>query len=310
MGRQNRTSGALLGGSPRIIGVGGVFIDDIVLASGETRMASLGGGAVHALMGAAVWGERPGILAPVGRSFPDACRRLLEEHLDTRGLKALEIEQMRAWQVFEEDGRRQELYRVRQTEPFIRGLSPEDLPRGYDRRAAFYLLQGFDGVRRWRAEVAGFVLWEPLQQVMVPASRGEFRSVLRECPVDIVSPNLVEAQAIYGRLSPDELVDAMMGDGAAAVALRLGAEGSVVADETTGGPVRVGPVHVPRVVDPTGAGNTYCGALLAGVVQGRPLRAAAAWGAVAASFCVETWGAVRPDAVDRVKRDRRLAAAG
>ena len=288
--------------------MGGVFIDDIVLASGETRMASLGGAAVHAMMGAAVWGERPGILAPVGRSLPGACRRLLEEHLDTRGLKALGIEQMRAWQIFEDDGRRRELYRVAQTEPFIRGLSPADLPRGYDRSAAFYLLQGFDGVRRWRAEVDGFVLWEPLQQAMVPASRGDFRSVLRECPVDLVSPNLMEAQAIYGRLSPEELVDAMMGDGAAGVALRLGAEGSVVADGTTGGPVRVGPVPVAKVVDPTGAGNTYCGALLAGVVQGKPLRAAAAGGSVAASFCVETWGAVRPDAVDRVERDRRLAA--
>jgi len=310
MGNLNRTAGALSGGSPRMIGVGGVFIDDIVLPGGETRMASLGGAAVHALMGAAVWGERPGIVAPVGRGFPEACRRLLEEHLDTRGLKPLETEQMRAWQIFEEDGRRRELYRVEQTEPFIRGLSPADLPCGYDRRAAFYLLQGFDGVRRWRAEIGGFVLWEPLQQVMVSASRGDFRSVLRECSVDLVSPNLIEAQAIYGRLSPEELVDAMTGDGAAAVALRMGADGSMVADETTGGPVRVGAAPLAGIVDPTGAGNTYCGALLAGIVQGDSLRAAAARGAVAASFCVETWGALMPTAVDRLERDRRLAAVG
>jgi sugar/nucleoside kinase (ribokinase family) len=310
MGDPNLTTGAHSAASPRMIGVGGVFIDDIVLPSGETHMASLGGAAVHVLMGAAVWGERPGIVAPIGRGFPDALMRLLKEHLDVRGLKPLEIEQMRAWQIAEEDGRRRELYRVAETKPFIDGLSPEDLPSAYDRHAAFYLLQGFDGVRRWRSNVDGFVLWEPLQQVMVPKARDSFRAVLRDCPVDLVSPNLLEARAIYGPLSPENLVDAMILDGAAAVALRLGAEGSVVADATTGGPVRLKAVPVPKVVDTTGAGNTYCGALLAGIVQGRGLKAAAAQGAVAASFCIETWGVVSPHAVGRAERDRRLAEVG
>jgi hypothetical protein len=40
---------------PRMIGIGAVFIDDIVLPSGQTYMGQLGGGVVHALMGAAVW---------------------------------------------------------------------------------------------------------------------------------------------------------------------------------------------------------------------------------------------------------------
>ncbi len=291
-----------------MIGVGGVFIDDIVLPSGETRMASLGGGAVHALMGAALWGERPGIVAPVGRGLPEGCRRLLESHLDTRGLRQLDLEQVRAWQLFEEDGLRRELYRVARPEPFIEGPGPEDLPGAYDRGAAFYLLQGLEGVRRWRAAVSGFVLWEPLQQVMSAASRDAFRAVLRECPVDLVSPNLVEARAIYGALSPEALVGAMREDGAAAVALRMGAQGALVAD-APGGQVRIGAVPVPRVVDPTGAGNTFCGGLLAGIAQGRALGHAAAMGAVAASFCIEGWGAVAPGAVDRAERDRRLAAA-
>jgi sugar/nucleoside kinase (ribokinase family) len=298
------------GTSPRMIGVGGVFIDDIVLPSGETRMASLGGAAVHALMGAAVWGERAGVVAPIGTGFPDALMRVLEENLDARGLKQIGIEQMRAWQIVEDDGRRRELYRVAETRPFIDGLSPEDLPDAYDRGAGFYLLQGFDGVRRWRSNVDGFILWEPLQQVMVPEARSSFRAVLRDCPVDLVSPNLLEARAIYGLLSPEDLVDAMIQDGAAGVALRLGAEGSIVADATTGGPVRLKAVPVAKVVDTIGAGNTYCGGLLAGIVQGRGLRAAASLGAVAASFCVETCGVVSPQAVDRAERDRRLAEVG
>jgi sugar/nucleoside kinase (ribokinase family) len=146
--------------------------------------------------------------------------------------------------------------------------------------------------------------------VMAPGALGSFRAVLRECPVDLVSPNLLEAQAIYGPLSPEELVSAMMQDGAAAVALRLGDEGSIVADATTGGPVRVKAVRVARVVDAIGAGNTYCGGLLAGIVQGRGLKAAAAQGAVSASFCIESRGAIMPREVDSRERDRRLAEVG
>lgn len=292
---------------PRIIGVGGVFIDDIVLAGGETRMASLGGAAVHAMMGAVLWGERPGIVAPMGTGFPAHCRRFLDEHLDTRGLKQIASEHIRAWQILEGDGRRRELYRVDDPQPFIEGLSPGDLPAGYDPGAAFYLLQGFEGLRRWRAHLRGFVLWEPLQQVMVPGAREQLRSSLRECPVDLVSPNLDEARAVYGPLAPEALADAMLGDGAAAVALRLGAEGSLVAAARTR--LRVCALPVQRVVDPTGAGNTYCGALLAGIAQGRPLAEAAAMGAVASSFCIEDWGVLRPGSVGRGELERRLAAA-
>ncbi len=300
----------MLGQSPRIIGVGGVFIDDIVLASGQTRMGSLGGAAVHAMMGAAVWGERPGIVAPIGRGFPADCRAFMDAHLDTRGLKELPIDQIRAWQLFEDDGRRRELYRVAETAPFIEGLGPADLPALYDCRAAFYLLQGLEGVCRWRARLGGFVLWEPLQQVMVAEMRDAFRTTLRECPVDLVSPNLVEAREIYGMLSAEGIVDAMMGDGARAVALRLGPEGSLVADHASRTPLRIPAVPVARVVDPTGAGNTYCGGLLAGIAESAPLRRAAAMGAVAASFCIEGWGVVHPGSVGRAERDRRLAALG
>lgn len=295
--------------SPRIVGVGGVFIDDIVLASGESRMASLGGAAVHAMMGAAVWGERPGIAAPVGRGFPSAGREFMDRHLDTRGLVPVALEQIRAWQLFEADGSRRELYRVADTAPFIEGLSPGQLTPSYSRAAAFYFLQGFEGIRRWRPAVEDFLLWEPLQQVMVPENRGAFRACLRECPVDLVSPNLAEARAVYGGLSPEAIVDAMRSDGAAAVALRMGPEGSLVAARN-GPVVAIRAVPVARVVDTTGAGNTFCGGLLAGVAQGRPLAAAAAMGAVSSSFCIENFGVLDPSHVNPPERDRRLAALG
>src|SRR5262245_13302304 len=135
--------------TPRLVGVGAVFIDDIVLPTGQTYMAQLGGGVVHALMGTALWGERPGINAVIGRGLPNEVLGRLEKNLDTTGLIRLDIPQIRAWQLFEEDGTRRELYRVNEIEPFIRGAQPPDLPTQYRGSQGFYLLQGFDGVRAW-----------------------------------------------------------------------------------------------------------------------------------------------------------------
>src|SRR5690606_18658695 len=126
---------------PHMVGVGAVFIDDIVLPTGQTYMGQLGGGVVHALMGAAVWGERPGISAIIGSGLPEAALARLKQALDTRGLVTLDIPQIRAWQIFEEDGTRRELYRVSNIVPFITGTQPEQLPAAYRNSRGFYLLQ-------------------------------------------------------------------------------------------------------------------------------------------------------------------------
>src|SRR6185369_10045802 len=110
----------------------------------------------------------------------------------------LNIPQIRAWQLFEEDGTRRELYRVKDIEPFIRGAQPLDLPVQYHGTQGFYLLQGFEGVRAWCAATKGITLWEPLQQIMIPGNRETIRAILQTFPISIISPNLQEAQAVYG----------------------------------------------------------------------------------------------------------------
>ncbi|KAI0023069.1 Ribokinase-like protein [Xylariomycetidae sp. FL0641] len=45
-----------------------------------------------------------------------------------------------------------------------------------------------------------------------------------------------------------------------------------------------------KVVDPTGGGNTFLGALAVGLARGKSLEEAAAWGSVAASFAIEQVG--------------------
>jgi sugar/nucleoside kinase (ribokinase family) len=256
-------------------------------------MARLGGGVVHALMGASIWNERPGIVATVGQGLPDESSERLHQHLDTRGLVQLDVPQIRAWQLFEEDGTRRELYRVKETLPFIRGAQPEHFPAEYTQSRGFYLLQGTDEIRRWRDALQGFILWEPLQQIMTAENATAIRDVLHDCHVDVISPNLVEAEAIYGNQSPEDLVNAILADGARCVALRMGALGSIVANQD-GKRHHIGAISVSHIVDQTGAGNTYCGGFLAGLIQGKTLYQAGTMAAVSASYCLGQVGVLNP----------------
>lgn len=289
---------------PQVVGIGSIFIDDIVLPTGETRMGMLGGGVLHALMGMVLWDERPAIVGLIGQGLPETAMHFIHKHLDTRGLVQLPIPQARAWQLFEEDGRRTEVPRVTNIAPFIEGPTPDYLPESYRGSTAFYLLQGFEGIRRWRECIEGIILWEPLQQLMLAENRLAMHQALSHGDIDVVSPNLIEAQAIYGHLPPYDLIQAMFDDGANIVALRMGEKGSCIADKRTG-EYHIIPSIPVTITDITGAGNTYCGAFVLGLYRGKSLLEAGCMATVAASFCIEQNGVLNPEKVDKMERDNR-----
>ncbi len=292
--------------SPAYVCVGGIIIDDIVQPDGQTRMGVLGGGVTHAAAGMLIWGQRAGIFACAGYDLPDEARQRLERDFDTRGLLVLDLPQARAWQLFEWDGKRTEIFRVEVLEPFVYAPTPERLPAAYHRAGAVYLLTDAAPLPAWRALFPRApLLWEPLQQYMVAQNAGEFRAGLPL--VDIVSPNYLEAAQVYGDDDPAALVRAMLADGVQVAVLRMGAEGSLVGQRGQETLLRVPAVPVPEVIDQTGAGNTYCGAFLVGWVETGDLLTAACYGAVAASFSLEVTGVADPPPDLEQQRARRYA---
>jgi len=289
-----------------LVSIGSVFIDDIVYPDGHTRMGVLGGGAVHAAAGMAVWGERPGLAARVGTGLPGGVGPFLTRHFDIDGLSPVEYPQIRAWQVFEHDGTRRELMRVGIVQPFQDGPAPHELPDTWTNAKGMYLVLDGANLMRWRNHYRGPVaLWEPNQPYMVREHAAEFKRIVSRAT--IVSPNMQEARAIFGFLNPESLVSEMLANGAETAALRMGAEGSLVATRSAPKPLYIPAVPVDNVVDVTGAGNTYCGAFLAGWVRTGSALQAGRWGAVAASFCIETNGVTDLERADLIsQRDKRL----
>lgn len=292
---------------PAIVCVDSIIIDDIVLPDGVTHMGVLGGGVTHAAAGVAVWGERPGIVAYVGRDLPGSIRARLARDFDVQGVIALDAPQARAWQVFEWDGRRTEIFRVDVLDPFLDDPPPEQIPAAYEAARGLHLLRPADDVAGWRARFPdAAILWEPTQQFMVEGRLPQFRAALPL--VDVVSPNSLEAGLVYGLDDPADLVRAMLDDGARVVALRLGADGSLLGGANQPGLIRLPAIPVAQLVDQTGAGNAYCGGFLAGwLAAGGDLLAAACCGGVSASFTIEVTGVLDPSTVRPAERERRRA---
>lgn len=296
--------------APTFACVGSIIIDDIVQPSGKTMMETLGGGGVHAAAGMTVWGERPALIACMGAGIPESALERFRSSFDMRGLTTSPKAQARAWQLFEWDGRRRELWRVDDIQPFLRLPLPSEIDPILGQAQAITVLRDDGDMNLWRPFFPKAVaLWEPEQQYMIPENRKAFVETLKL--TEIVSPNLDEARLLYRseNAEPGALIRQMLDDGARIVALRMGPEGSLLGKRGDANLIHIPAIPVPKIVDQTGAGNTFCGGFMVGWLRSNgDLREAGCYGAVAASFALENVGVLAPvnEATYR-RRDERYA---
>jgi 2-dehydro-3-deoxygluconokinase len=183
-------------------------------------------------------------------------------------------------------------------------LRPQDLPRAMIESARVLHLSGISLAISEQACETCFAAIEIARAAGVQVSfdtnlRLKLWSIERARDVmtralrlaDIALPSYDDVRAITGLPEPDALVDHCLGLGARVVALKLGAEGSLIA--TPHERHRIAP-HPCKPVDATGAGDTFGGAFVARLVAGDAPADAARYAGVAAALSTEGYGAVEP----------------
>jgi len=108
---------------------------------------------------------------------------------------------------------------------------------------------------------------------------------------DIALPSLDDSQQLTGLKEPEAIAAYYLGLGAPLVALKMGAEGSLIA--TRDRQTRIAP-HKVAAVDATGAGDTFDGAFLTRLLAGDDAETAARYANVAAALSTKGYGAVTP----------------
>ncbi len=124
-------------------------------------------------------------------------------------------------------------------------------------------------------------------------SLGRARAVIWDALAlsDICLPSYDDVIQLSDMKDADKIIDRCLSLGPTIVALKLGAEGALVADRTQR--FRI-PPYPCKAVDATGAGDTFGGAFVARIVAGDGIEQAGHYAAAAAALSTEGYGAVTP----------------
>jgi fructoselysine-6-P-deglycase FrlB-like protein/sugar/nucleoside kinase (ribokinase family) len=119
----------------RVIIVGNLTIDDVVLPDGIVRMESIGGNTLYSALGARLWQANVGIVTRRGEDFPhDLTHVFTPLGIATGGVVNIPGPTVRNRVIYEHNGERHWLYRTPRERSQEVAVQPSDLPdlMGYD----------------------------------------------------------------------------------------------------------------------------------------------------------------------------------
>lgn len=265
-----------------------VVLDEIWLPGAGEASEVLGGAGIHAAVGQALAFRERGtavLVSGVGEDFPDQARVAMRSSgIDDAGLVSTHSRTPRTIITYTAEADRTErpafgLEHFLSNDPQL-----SMIPRTRESPEAIYIFAGIDepawGVVTNLPRAAG-VLWELDAAICDPSFADAIRQ--RSALVDVVSLNEQELRGLVGGNSLSHLRRAVrdLFPAVSAVALRRGERGAVLV--TKDAVWDSSPSESSDVVDPTGAGNAFSGALAVAWVHTSGDRARALREAMAAA---------------------------
>jgi sugar/nucleoside kinase (ribokinase family) len=287
--------------------VGSVAFDCIETPNGSVD--DVLGGSAPAFCFAASYFTPPRLVGVVGEDFPDAHRRLFTDRgIDTAGLVT------QPGQTFRWKGRYHQDMNTRDTLEVhlnVFGTFDPVLPPAFRDSTHVFLANGspvlqakvLDQVRR-----PGLVLADTMD-LWINTQRDALLKLLPRLGGLLVNDS--EAQLLTGEKNLVRAGEAVRRLGPKFVILKKGEHGAMLF--SADGVFVVPAYPTPDVIDPTGAGDSFAGALMGYLDSDGPpppgrLRRAMAYGTVVASLTVEDFGLDRLKRTDRAEIDARLEA--
>lgn len=286
----------------QVVIIGSVAFDAIEGPGGGGRDI-LGGSATYAVYAAGFFSPAR-IVACVGDDFPDDARKVLgEKGADLSGLERI------PGRTFRWSGRYLEGFRGRETLSLDVGVFAEFKPvlGGPLPGGSFLLLGNIDPDLQLRVlEQAGkdaFVAADTMDHWIGSKREALLRGLRR---TDLFFLNDEEAELLTGESNMVVAGARLREMGPRYVVLKKGEHGAFLFSEA--GVAMVPAFPVERVIDPTGAGDTYAGAMLGwlsrcGSLDDAAMRAAMARATIMSSFVVEEFSVnrlrrLRPEEID------------
>ncbi len=316
--------------APDLVTVGGLTVDNVISADGTVALAQAGGNGAYSAVGALMWRPRVGLVSAAVASYPRATLRRLEEGgVDMAGVTWSDTRlEACNWFIYDTAGHREEgltsppgalaeagfpidrltgtqiaewraalvarnsLGELSYSEFRNRTpLTPAQIPAGWDRARGVHLAPSQPDVLLPMLDFfgpeGGLVIADPGWQ-LAQRTLSEIAPILAR--LDAFLPSEVELRALVPDTGLSDALAVLARYCPGAVVVKMGGAGALVWDRA-----RAEAVAVPAVAaspqDPTGAGDSFCGGFLAGLVENGNAVAAAHYGAISAARVVEQFGA-------------------
>ena len=310
---------------PLIVCAGGLRSDYLITREGEAHVGLPGGNALYAAAGAQLWANNVALWARYGRNYAGSLLDTFSEiGLGTAGLIRLPDEQdHRTFYAYTPDGSRDDTQpaahfaRIGQPLPaelddYIHStplqddphvyeplaLRPQDWPDAYGAQTAVHLAPlplatHLHAPARLRDAGVELISVDPGERYMIPERIPFIRQLLPQ--VDVFLPSDQEVRSLFGgEVNLWQAAEQLIGWGAPLVVIKVGPEGVLLWDKANGRRQQLPAYHKagdPRIVDVTGAGDSFCGGFLAGLAQSGDALLAAQTGLISASMVIEGYGA-------------------
>lgn len=282
----------------KLLTIGNITLDEIVLPDRTVMSASPGGGVLYSAAGAKIWSPEEGnirIISKIGEDYPqESIDRIQDFGFDVSGVRRVPGKNIHVWLLYEEEGKRQITFFLDS------GKSPAMDPQAED-----YDIKNGDVAFAHIAPMAtssqlGFINGLAEQRINFTLDLAVVRDEidprdiqkqdgLKKCRIFL--PSEQEVQAVWGRPVDHDLLRQISTEGPEVVAVKMGGQGSLVYDRDRD-LVHFVPALAVDARDTTGAGDAYCGGFMAGYLATGSALQAALMATVSASYAVEHFGAL------------------
>lgn len=286
--------------TPPLVCIGNITVDESVQPDG-TRREALGGDAIFAVLAARYVGGDAAWLAPMGDDLPEVLLdRLRAACLDPDQLPRRDLPTVRNVVTYDaRGGRSWDL--VAGADHFDRmSVYPADVPERYlacsDIVVLAMSLPSQLALTPWLRANSAATIYLDLEEDGVVGNEASIRELLASC--DVFLPSEIEARTLTGTDDLEAAAQQFAELGPSCVVIKRAERGCLVLDR---GQLTEVPAEPVTPVDPTGAGDAFCGAFAATHLRTRDAVAAARAATTAAQFAISGYGveALLADATHR-----------
>ncbi|MBX3323525.1 MAG: bifunctional hydroxymethylpyrimidine kinase/phosphomethylpyrimidine kinase [Phycisphaeraceae bacterium] len=281
-----------------LVVTGTIGIDTVYVPSGEHRENILGGSCAYFAAAASIYGP-VSVVAVVGEDFPPAMRQTLAgfANVNLDGLETRPGQRTFRWggKYMKNMDQRETLY----TELGVLEDAPPEIPHALRSAGFVFLANSHPGVQyHLLSQFADPVLAvADTMDLWINIARDELEVLLAH--VDGLVLNYDEAELLTGLANPVAAGRKILEAGPRFVVIKKGEHGAILIHED--GLAALPAYPAERVIDPTGAGDTFAAGLMANLASeyksGRAVdpgsfaavRRAMAHGTVVASFTIESF---------------------